>query len=299
MNAQPATHAAGGRPWFPWAALAVGTAAVVWAWWATLGELAARWGHDPQYSHGYLVPAFAVLLLWLRRDRLAGATPAPSAWGAPVLAAGLALRLVGGYFHYVWFDAVSLVPVLAGLWLLVGGRAVWRWAWPALLFLAFMVPLPFRVAGALSGPLQRVATVASTFALQTIGLPAVAEGNVILLDEAEIGVVEACSGLRMLVVFFALSTGLALVVRRPLWERLLVVASAAPIALAVNIARITATGVLHETVGSRLANLVFHDLAGWLMMPLALALLALELAYLRRLVLDGPPARGTRPAAAR
>ena len=61
-------------------------------------------------------------------------------------------------------------------------------------------------------------TTASTFALQTLGLPAVAEGNVILLNDVRLGVVEACSGLRMLVIFFALSTAVALLMRRPLWE---------------------------------------------------------------------------------
>src|SRR2546421_132539 len=48
--------------------------AALWAYWTTLGVLVERWGFDPQYSHGYLVPAFAGYLLWLRRDRLAGHT---------------------------------------------------------------------------------------------------------------------------------------------------------------------------------------------------------------------------------
>ena len=42
---------------------------------------------------------------------------------------------------------------------------------------------------------------------------------------------------------------------------------------AVNIARITATGLLHATGRPLLAGWFFHDLAGWLMMPLALLLL--------------------------
>jgi exosortase len=203
-----------------------------------------------------------------------------------VLAAGIGLRLVGAYYYFVWIDAISLLPCLAGLWLLVGGKLAWRWSWPAIAFLAFMIPLPYSLSVTLAGPLQRFATVASTFALQTMGLPAVAEGNVILLNEAEIGIVEACSGLRMLVIFFALSTGVALVIRRPLWEKLVIAASAVPIALVVNVIRISVTGVLHETVGSEVANAVFHDLAGWLMMPMALGILWVELRYLKHLVLE-------------
>jgi hypothetical protein len=77
-----------------------------------------------------------------------------------------------------------------------------------------MIPLPFRVEGPLAYPLQRVATLVSTYVLQTLGFVAFAEGNVIPLGAVQIGVVESCSGLSMLVTFFALSTGVVLVSRR-------------------------------------------------------------------------------------
>jgi exosortase len=174
------------------------------------------------------------------------------------------------------------------VFLLLGGWTAWRWAWPALAFLVFMLPLPHRIAVAMAEPLQNFATVTSSFTLQTLGFPALAEGNVILLNDVDIGIVEACSGLRMLVIFFALSTGVALLIRRPLWERLLLVASAVPIALVVNILRITATGICYDQIGKGWTDAVFHDLAGWLMMPAALVLLAVELCVLRRLFLDAP-----------
>ncbi|MFL5242842.1 MAG: exosortase/archaeosortase family protein [Gemmataceae bacterium] len=267
-------------------AVALPTLATVWAFWTTLVEMAGRWNHDPQYSHGYLVPAFAGVLLWLRRKHCAGVWPSPTWWGLPILALGVALRLVGSFFYYVWVDQISLLVCLAGALVMVGGRPTVRWAWPSVLFLAFMVPLPFRVDTALAGPLQRLATVVSTFCLQTLGLPALAEGNTILLNDHEIGIVEACSGLRMLIVFFALSAGVALVVQRRFWEKAVIVASAIPIALACNVARITATGFLLEHVSSQSANLFFHDLAGWFMMPLGLTMLAVELMILTRLFLE-------------
>src|SRR5205814_3292853 len=101
----------------------------------------------------------------------------------------------------------------------------------------------------------------------------------------DMGIVEACSGLRMLVVFVATSTAVAVLIRRSLLQRTLIVLSAVPIALFCNIVRITATGILHETVGHELANFVFHDVAGWLMAPAALALLGIELLVFRHLFL--------------
>ncbi len=281
--------------------VALPLACLVWAFGNNLLDLVGIWSTNEQYSHGFLVLPFAALLLWLRRDKLDAAAVRPSLWGAGLLAAGIGLRLFGAYYFYLWLDRVALVPCAAGLCLLLGGRAAWRWAWPAILFLLFMIPFPYRMESALSGPLQRMATVSSTYFMQVLGLPALAEGTLIQLNDAAIDVVEACSGLRMLVVFFALSAAVALVIRRPLTDRLIVLASAIPIAVLANIARITVTGILHQAIDSATANAFFHDVAGWLMMPLALGLLALELKVLSRLFIE-PPARPVpviRPPASR
>src|SRR5262249_25315221 len=160
--------------------------------------------------------------------------------------------------------------LLWGAALLLGGWAALRWSWLATAFLIFMIPLPYRVETGLSQPLQRLATVASTYALQTLGMPAFAEGNVIVVNQSGIGIVEACNGLGMLVLFFALATGMAIVVRRPALDKAVILLSAAPVAVLANVIRITLTSVLYETAGQKWGDLVFHDLAGWLMMPLAL-----------------------------
>ena len=92
----------------------------------------------------------------------------------------------------------------------------------------------------------------------------------------------------MLVTFFALATGVAILAERSIVERLLIVASAVPIAVAANVIRISLTGVLFEAHQGEWANKVFHDLAGWLMMPLALILLLTELAVLKKAVIPVP-----------
>jgi exosortase len=260
--------------------------------------LSRKWAQDPQYSHGWLVPVFAVVLLWFRREYLSATGLKPSWWGLPLLAAGIALRFFGWWFYFEWFDALSLLPCLAGACLMVGGGEALRWTWPAIAFLGFMIPLPFRLANALSDPLQHLATLTSTFALQTLGLPALAEGNTIEMDDVHINIVEACSGLSMLIVFFALSTGVALVVRRPRWEKGVIILSAIPIALFANVLRITVTGLLFRMVSDEAADAFFHDAAGWLMMPLALIVLGLELWVLNRLLVSpsGEVGVSTRPA---
>jgi exosortase len=260
----------------------------VWSYFPALSEMVHRWTHDPQYTHGVLVPLFAGFLLWQRRERLAGQRLSPSWWGLLAVGAGVGLRLLGAYLYVDWLVGLSLLPTLAGFALLLGGGPALRWSWPAVAFLFFMVPLPYRFHAILGGPLQHIATVASTYVLQTLGFPALSEGNVILIDQARIGVVEACSGLSMLLTFFALSTAVVLVLDRPLLDRLVLLVSAVPVAIGCNLVRITITGLLHELAGSRTADVVFHDLAGWLMMPLAVVILLGELYLLGRLLIAEP-----------
>ncbi|MBI2806381.1 MAG: exosortase/archaeosortase family protein [Planctomycetes bacterium] len=262
--------------------------ACLWAYWTTLERIVARWTEDPQYSHGYLVPAFALYLLWLRRERLDAAALNANWLGTALLLIAAGLRLAGAHYSFEYLDQASFLPCCAGLFLLAGGWQAFSWSLPSVAFLAFMIPLPHSVSLALSAPMQGFATAVSTFALQVLGRPAVAEGNVILLNDIELGIVEACSGLRMLVVFFALSTAVAILIRKPWWEKLLIAGSAVPIALASNVLRITVTGLFYDSFGNHFGGALFHDVAGWLMMPLGLLFLGIELWILKTLLIEPP-----------
>jgi exosortase len=264
---------------------------VIWSYWGTGAELVRVWSHDPTYSHGYIVVLFAVYLLWRRKDMLRGDC-APSILGLPLLLAAALARVLGGFYHLVWVDEASLLPALAGICLLCGGKPALKWASLPIAFLLLAVPLPGSIGTALSLPLKRFATVASTYFLQVFGFTAVADANVILLEGHELGIIDACSGLRMLVVFFATAAMLALLVEeRPLLIRLILLVSAVPIALIANVTRVTLTGILTETAGDAVAQKVYHDFAGWLMMAIGLVLFWAELLILARLILPAPGPR--------
>jgi exosortase len=251
-----------------------------------IAVMAERWTNDPRYAHGYLVPLFSIALLWMRAPQIKGVQMQPSTWGLVLIALGAFFQLFGGYFRVNSCEGFSLLPYLAGVALLLGGKPMLKWAWPSIAFLIFMIPLPWSLEQAMGPPLQSLATLASTYALQTIGFMAFSEGNIIQLNEARIGVVDACSGLSMLITFIALSTGMAIVVKRPLIDKIVLVLSAIPVALVANIARITLTGVLHETVGGHVADKFYHDLAGWVMIPFALLLYWLEIWIFSRILVD-------------
>jgi len=266
-----------------WAAAGLLRAVLAWSYYEPVRMLVYRWYNEPDYLHGFLVPLFAGYLLWTRRDMVKTIAWQGSWWGLALLAVAWAVRWISAYYYFALIDAASLIPCVAGVVLFVGGWSAIRWTWPAILFLIFMVPLPGFVAGVLSHPLQRIGTEASTYLVQTVGIPAIARGNVLVLSNAELGVVEACNGLRMMMLFFAVCVGAALLLKRNPIEKLVIIASAVPISVVANVLRITFTAMLYQVFPSKVAEVFFHDLAGWFMMPSAVLLLWAELWILEKL----------------
>ncbi|MBI3408495.1 MAG: exosortase/archaeosortase family protein [Planctomycetes bacterium] len=263
-----------------------------WSYWPTFLEVMERWNSDPQYSLGFVIPLLAVGVVWWRREPFPGWTASFSWQGVLLVVLGMCIRFIATLFFLGTLDVLSLIVVLAGCVLCVGGWPLVRWTAPGLAVLLFTVPTPFRVEEALSLPLRQMATVGSAFMLQVLGLPAIAEGNVIIVNDLRIGVVEACGGLGMMITLFALTSAVALCCERSWWEKALVACSGLPIALLANILRITATGLLASGFGVETAD--FDQLVGWAMMPVALLLLWLEIKLLDWLIVveDGEETRG-------
>jgi exosortase len=254
------------------AAAALLLSVFVWAYWSTFVELVKIWDSSPDYSHGYLVIPLAAWFLWRRRNTIPYAQIRPSWWGVSLIVLAAGLRLVAARFYFPEFDGISLPFWLGGICWLLGGGALARWAAPALAFLLFLVPLPASIETLLSQPLQSLATSMSTWMLQCLGQPAIAEGTTILLNENILEVERACSGLRMFYGILALAVTYIIVTRARLNISLILLAAVAPVAIVANVMRITATGLLYEYVSGDAARHFSHDFAGVLMIVLALAL---------------------------
>jgi len=260
----------------------------------TITSLIQTYASQPDYMHGFLVPFFSLYLLWHRREMLPPVPQRGSWWGLAFFILWAFVRWAGVYFHYNWFEPFSIVPCLAAIVLFIGGWGIFFWAWPAIVFLFFIVPLPGLLSEFLSDPLQRIGTQISVFVIQTLGIPAIASGNqIVLRDPPPLEVAADCSGIKMLMLFFTLCIGAPFLMRKPIWERVLIVVSAPPIAVISNVFRITLTAVLFEiahqwpsVMSKETADKVFHDFAGLLMMPVALLLLWGEMALISKLMVQ-------------
>ncbi|MFM7162728.1 MAG: exosortase/archaeosortase family protein [Planctomycetaceae bacterium] len=256
------------------------------AFFRTFDDFMTEWNKDPQNAFGWIVPLFSLGLLYIWRDTLPKRSSNHRLAGALVVALGVAIQLVNRSFGGPDFiNGCGFVVALGGAVLMAFGLSVFRWALPAVLYLLLMAPLPYGIQTFARRPLRRFGTLASAYVLQSLGFFASSLGNTIFVNDTQVGVAEACSGLRMLMVFVAICIAMALISNRPLWERAVIVVSAVPIALVANILRIVGTAAFASSSLSSEASTRLHDLMGFLMMPLGLALVGIEAWFLSRLLL--------------
>jgi len=175
----------------------------------------------------------------------------------------------------------------AGWILMITGWQVFRRVFGILLFLFLMVPLPARVHNLISPPLQSFATTGSIFLLEAFGTSVSRQGNIIMLSgNTPLGVAEACSGLRMLVAFVIAAVFIAYLVKRPRWQKAVLLASSIPVAVICNVIRIFVTALLMLYVDSEVAQRFFHDISGFVMIAIAVSFLFGELRLMDRLILS-------------
>lgn len=259
---------------------------IAWAYWPSIVDLVRTWRDQPDYTHGFFVIPIAILLLYFRRSSFPGFTPNVGWGGLGLLLLSVGLRFVGMKFFVTAFEGWSIILWLAGVTWIFAGWPTIRWSWPVLAFLIFMVPLPYSAEMLLSAPLQQMVTLISTWSLQVLGEPALAEGNMIYLPGQTLEVAQACSGLRILTTAFALGTAFAISSDNDWFKSFLVLLAAAPIALLSNTFRIVLTGMMLRYGSGELTTRWIHDFPGWLMVPLTIVMFWLLAKYLEMLLPD-------------
>ncbi|MCC7419579.1 MAG: exosortase/archaeosortase family protein [Planctomycetaceae bacterium] len=278
-------------------------------WWSALSSLVIRWS-EPGASHGGLVVMLAAALAWKERRALVESRRMPAWVGPGLILLGAAIRVAGTWFAVEPLTFLSLVPALAGMTTLLldlftAGTADTsppstapppvqsrqRLAVLALPFalVVLALPLPFVVESEVTGWLQSVSTSVAVFGLQLLGQPVFAVGNVLQSGGVRVGVAEACSGLHLLSTQIVLAVALAFWTKRPAWQRAAIIGGSPLVAVATNAIRLAGLLLAHSHAAPASIPLI-HDILGWLMAPLALAGVWLEIQLLRWIAPEASPA---------
>jgi len=79
---------------------------------------------------------------------------------------------------------------------------------------------------------------------------------------------------------------------RPVWQRIVLLASTIPIAIFCNIVRVTVTGFIHILVHPKYAQGIYHDVLGLGMLPLAFGLYGFLAWFMSSLFIEEAEAGG-------
>ena len=232
------------------------------------------WTTDDNYSHGFLVPILSLYFAAQVAQR--GKVPVRSGVVLGCILLGLALfgRLISIPLPIPFLGNLALVIGLAGMFALLLGTVVLKRYWFVFFFLVFMVPLPIAMYTRIASPLQLLASQLASAVMNATGIPVLCEGNHMTLPGGvQMFVAEACSGMRQMTGFLALTAAVAFLTTRPGWYRAIIVLSALPIALTANVARIVMTGYIMHFVNPQYASGTYHTAEGILMMGFGLLLL--------------------------
>lgn len=229
-----------------------------------LVRMVVQWWQDPDYSHGFVVPIFVVYLLYLKRRELRKISVEPNNLGYLLMITAIGLLLAGTLGAELFVSRSSLLFLLAGMILFfVGWKMLRAVAFP-LLFLGLMIPLPALIYNQVTFPLQLLASRLASNSIELLGIPVLREGNVLVLPNYSLEVVEACSGIRSLMSLIALAVAYGYFVERRLWARIALIVLMLPIAVASNALRVVGAGVLTYFWGPHSAEGFFHLFQGWL-----------------------------------
>jgi exosortase D (VPLPA-CTERM-specific) len=261
------------RAWV-WASIAVFSAAIAFR--GALLELVKRWTVQEEYSHGFLIPAVAVWLIWTRRHVVLASFGQPSWIGALIILLAMMMHAVGLLSAIFILSQLAFIVALLGITLATGGFSLLRAAFFPIIFLTFAIPLPYFIDASLSLKLQLVSSQLGVFFIRLFGIPVYLDGNLIDLGNYKLQVVDACSGLRYLYPLLSLSFLAAYLFNAPIWQRALILLSSIPITIAMNGFRIGIVGVTMDRWGPRVADGALHFFEGWIIFIASALLLALE-----------------------
>jgi exosortase len=204
-------------------------------------------------------------------------------WSMATIFFGLGMFVYGIYpGQNDYLKDLGMVATLFGIVLLLCGWNVMKIAYFPIVFLICALPWPGLVYSWVAEPLSQLAAHVAVDVLKTTGVDSVCSGTKIIIVNANptlpprvLNVAEACAGMRSLMTFIAVAGAVAYLSPRPLWQKMIIVFSAIPIAIFCNVMRISGQGLLDHYVSPEWSESFAHQFVGMMMLLPAFFLILL------------------------
>jgi exosortase len=265
-----------------WMKIGITSLLFVLLFWPNLWRLWSKtrpFGGEPEWQHAPVIPILGLYYLYANREQLLASRFRPGWLGAPITIVGILLYAYGiwpGQNDFV--KDFGMVVTLFGVAALLAGWRAMKIAWFPIVFLVCGIPWPGLVYSWVAGPLQRLAAHVAVFTLQLSGIDAENVGTKIVMPATAthaaraLNVAEACSGLKSLMTFVTVAAAVAFLSARPMWQKLVIVLFAIPIAIFCNVMRVVGQGFL-DRISTQLSEGFAHQFVGLVMLAPAVLLI--------------------------
>jgi len=246
--------------------------AFFFVYYKAIAELITDWSVNPNFSHGFLIPAVALYMVWYKKNELAHVPVEPAKTGIMVILFGMLVHFIGNVGSELFLMRFSMIITLAGIIIYYAGYQMFRHLLVPVAYLIMMIPIPAILWNKIAFPLQLFAAKISAAAISMLSIPVFREGNILHLANTSLEVVDACSGIRSLTSLLALTGIFAYLAPVSIMKKWVLFFSAIPIAVAVNVIRLTITGAMAAWIGPETAHGFLHDMSGLIIFGAALIL---------------------------
>lgn len=231
-----------------------------------------RWSAaDSYFSHGFLVPAVSLYIVWLKRKRLGNLKKEPLAWGMSLVILGLIIHVLSAFLRVYFSSAYSFLLVLCGLILYFRGWTTLKELAFPVGFLVFMIPLPLVAIVGITFKMKIFAAKCANKIINAFGVRAILEGSIIKMRHTHVIVEDVCSGLRSLISLLALGALVAFFSKLSRFKKVIVFLSAGVMAIVANVVRIVFMALTSEIYGAKFTEGFLHTLSGLIVFIVAFA----------------------------
>jgi exosortase/archaeosortase family protein len=256
---------------------------LIWSilWILLITQARHHWGDASYYNFGWAVPFLAGYLLFKNFQslpiKLRNPTGVHNLWVWILLAVLIpfhALSEVNPFWRApLWIQFAILSSFSLWISFLMYGRCGIKRALSPLLLLSTMIPWPYRIETSIIQEFTVVVSEVACNVLVFFGYPFELSGNSLTMGAVQIGVNEACSGIRSLQALFMMTIFASSVLAIPLQGKLLSILMLPVVVLITNTARAVFLSLVVVSGGNNAYDR-WHDAAGIVAFGISMGMLA-------------------------